>query len=217
MLIVCYSEPTKLKLKTTRQILMYLPNTKFCRNHFGTPIVDKRRAKWKRLPSFGFCLGVLCEQCIMNCRNKSIVLNDKVIYFSPNDFMACWKHGDRMMRRSLRGNWSNFRLEHPRTQWNAYDWWLVICASRKIFDCISDLRTSFAVYTSGASLIATKENKAIKISHCHIQNSYLLNKFVYLCIYYHASHPASILSGGSVIPASPVRRSAMLLLLTAWK
>jgi hypothetical protein len=120
----------------------------------------------------------------MNCRNKSVVLNEKVIYFSPHDFMACSKQGNKMMCRPLRGNWSNFRLEPPcNTQWNACDWWLVTCASCKIFDYISDLRTWIAVYTSDALLIAIKENKALKISHCHIQNSYLLNKLrIFVCI-----------------------------------
>jgi len=89
--------------------------------------------------------------------------------------------------------------------------------SRKIFDYISDTRTWIAVYTSHASLNAIKENKTHKFRTATSRTVIWLTNFVYLCIYYHASHPGSIFSGASVIPASQVRRSAMLLLLTVEK
>jgi len=119
----------------------------------------------------------------MNYRNNPFVLNDQVMCYSPHDSMACWKQSERMIScRSLRGNWSNFRLDLPCTQWKAYDWSLVTRVSQ-IYGYTSDLRTWVALFTSDASLITIIENNALNISNCHIQNIYLLNKlrvFVYL-------------------------------------
>jgi len=119
----------------------------------------------------------------MNCRNSPFVLNDKVIYYCPHDFIACWKQGERLIsRRSLRRNWSNFTLGPPCTQWKPCDWSLVTLVSQ-IYGYTSDLPTWVALSISDASLITIIENKVLKNSNCHVQNSYLLNKlrlFVYL-------------------------------------